>query len=139
MNLDQVKRNLRTVVEEVYVKGGRVEIGSDSGRPHFLLYDFDKAEEEGDNVTEIDPITPATLLKKWTAYQTIMRYQRTPLVIEVEGDNKAVLKVHPDFRSRTIEKARTKFLNDNRSTEITHISAKLDEVLAILKKKTETD
>ena len=79
---------------------------------------------------------------KATSWQTILRYEGTPVVLEVNSIPKAVIKVHPEWRSQTIESARKRFQMGQRdglaekglAQKVDTMSAQLDEVLGLLKK-----
>ena len=74
--------------------------------------------------------------------RSLSQQQRAPVVLEVNSAPKAVIKVHPQWRSETIESARRRFqmsqrdeLTKERPAQLVEkMSVQLDEVLGLLKK-----
>src|SRR4051794_36222067 len=106
MGFDDVKRNLRQLLIKLNEEGGEVTICKTEDKPQFIIYPYEQADERGDDLSEAQRVSIAQFVSKSTSWQTILRYEGQPVVLEVNSVPKAVIKVHPDWRSQTIERAR---------------------------------
>ena len=134
MSFDDAKRNLKQLVMELSERGGDVTLGKSPDRPSFLIYAYDEAGERGDNLREAHRTTVAEFVKKPTSWQTILRYEGSCLVLEAGGVPRAVIKSHPSWKSAPVEYARDRLLQRRPGDLLREISAKLDQVLKLLKR-----
>lgn len=142
LRFDDAKRNLRQIVNRLYEEGGEITIRKTEDRPQFLIYNYNEAEARNDDLLNAHRISVAQFVAKSTSWQTILRYEGTPVVLEVNSIPKAVIKVHPEWRSETIENARRRFQMGRQgglpekmlAQKVEKMSAQLDEVLGLLRK-----
>jgi hypothetical protein len=149
VRFDDAKRHLRQLVTQLSEKGGEITICKTEDRPQFIVYDYEQAEARGDDLHNAHRVSVAQFVAKATSWQTILRYEGAPVVLEVNSVPKAVIKVHPQWRSETIKNARKDFLEgqrdqtsgkliaqkvDEMSIKLDKLSAQVEEVLGLLKK-----
>jgi hypothetical protein len=149
IRFDDAKRNLRQLVNRLSEEGGEITICKTEDRPQFIIYDYKQAEARGDDLNNPHKVSVAQFVAKATSWQTILRYEGAPVVLEVNSVPKAVIKVHPQWRSETIKNARKHFLEgqrdelsggliaqkvDEMSIQLGEMRGQLGEVLGLLKK-----
>jgi hypothetical protein len=123
-------------------EGGEITIRKTADKPQFLIYPYSQADAYGDDLFNAHRVSVAQFAAKATSWQTILRYEGAPVVLEVNSIPQAVIKVHPEWRSQTIESARKRVQMGQRdglaekglAQKVDTMSAQLDEVLGLLKK-----